>query len=110
MCLRAILICLLILFDDYDDIFAIMYSPFESFCILEPFREKRAFWSFLTLCVILILNLIHAHIMICDECLCDIILLYVPRRSFIALFALFLQKLVLRGFEHRKSIFLILVS
>ena len=76
MCLRAILICLLILFDHYDDICAIMYCPFESFCILAPFENKGHFGHFVTYCVILIKNLIHAHIMICDERLYDILLIY----------------------------------
>ena len=38
--------------------------------------------------------------MICDEYLCVIILLYVPRRSFIALFARFRKSRILLGFEH----------
>ena len=57
MYLRAILICLFIFLDHFDDICAIMYSPCESFCILAPFRVKRAFWLFLTLCVIFDLKL-----------------------------------------------------
>ena len=88
-----ILICLLIFFYHYDDICAIMYSPFESFLHFGTFPSiKGILVIFLTYCVILILNLIHAHIMIFDECLSDIMLLCVPRRSFIALFARFSQK------------------
>ena len=49
--------CLLLLYVHYDNVCVIMYSPFESFCILAPFRVKRAFWSILTLCVIFDLKL-----------------------------------------------------
>ena len=79
------------LINHYDDICAIMYSPFESCCILVPFVHKGHFGHFNVTCY-LILNFIHAHIMIFDEFLCDISLLCVPRRSFIALFARFSQK------------------
>ena len=87
----AILIYLMILFDLYYDICAIMYSPFESFCILVP-GVLKGYFGHLNVTCYLILNFIHAHIMICDECICDILLIYVPRRSFIALFARFSQK------------------
>ena len=69
----------------------IMHSRFDSFSILLPFEYKGHFGHFNVACY-LILNFIHAHIMICDECICDILLIYVPRRSFIALFAQSSQK------------------
>lgn len=91
------------LINHYDVICAIMYSPFESCCILIPFVHKGHFGHFNVKCY-LILNFVHAHIMICDECICDILLIYVPRRSFIALFARFRKSRILLGFEHLKSI------
>ena len=56
------------LINHYDDICAIMYSLFESFCILVPFVLEGYSGHFNVTCY-LILNFIHAHIMICDECI-----------------------------------------